>query len=216
MCVALAAARIYRTGSISYAYLIWNLLLAWVPFVYAFIAYRLHFSRKHPALVWFGVLGCTLIWLLFLPNAPYLLTDLMHLRVVDNSLYWYDLLMLLWYAWTGFLLGVASLYMMQQVVTAAFGQIVGWLFAVVTLSLASYGVYLGRFLRWNSWDVLSHPWTLFRDIYLQFRHPIANFQAHAFWLILAFFLIFVYVTLVTLGPLQGERAVTASATARES
>lgn len=208
VCVALSIARIYRTGYIGPVYLIWNLMLAWVPFVYAYLAYRLHLARNHRFIVWLGVISCTTIWLLFLPNAPYLLTDLIHLQVENNSIYWYDLLMLLWYAWTGFLLGIASLYLMQQVVVSSFGKVIGWLFVVVTLSLASYGVYLGRFLRWNSWDILRNPLALFTDIYLQFRHPIAHFQAHAFWLILAAFLIFVYTTLTLLTPLRAERTTT--------
>jgi len=205
VCVALSVARIYRTGYIGPVYLVWNLMLAWVPFVYAFLAYRLHHSRQHKVVVWVGVAGCALIWLLFLPNAPYLLTDLVHLRVEDNSIYWYDLLMLLWYGWTGFLLGIASLYLMQQVVANSVGRVWGWLFVMVTLSMASYGVYLGRFLRWNSWDILRDPLALLGDIYMQFRHPLANFQAHAFWMILAVFLIFTYTTLTLLTPLQGER-----------
>jgi uncharacterized membrane protein len=206
ICVALSIARVIRTGYIGPLYLVWNLLLAWVPFVYAYAAYRLRFSRIHRVAVGVGVGACAVIWLLFLPNAPYIMTDLIHLQVEGNSIYWYDLLMLLWYAWTGFLLGLASLYLMQQVVAASFGKWVGWFFAVVALSLASYGVYLGRFLRWNSWDIVSNPLMLLRDIYLQFRHPIANFQVHAFWIILAVFLIFVYTTLVLLSPLHSERA----------
>jgi uncharacterized membrane protein len=206
VCLALSLARFYRTGHIGPIFLAWNLFLAWVPFVYAYIAYRLHKSHFHKVLIVPGVFGCALIWLLFLPNAPYLLTDLIHLRVVDNSLYWYDLLMLLWYAWTGFLLGIISLYLMQQVVADSFGKALGWLFVVVTLSLTSFGVYLGRFLRWNSWDVLADPFPLFADIYNHFRHPAAHIQSHIFWIILAVFLCFTYITLTTFAPLQTERS----------
>lgn len=204
VCLALSAARYYRTGYLGSLFLAWNLFLAWVPFVYAFFAYRLHNSRFHKLLSVPGVIGCALIWLLFLPNAPYLLTDLIHLRVVDNSLYWYDLLMLLWYAWTGFLLGIISLYLMQQVVADSFGKVVGWLFVIVTLSLASFGVYLGRFLRWNSWDVLADPYPLFADIYNHFRHPLAYFQSHAFWIIFATLLIFTYIIFTAFARLQTD------------
>lgn len=206
VCLVLSIARFYRTGYVGPIFLVWNLFLAWVPFVYAYLAYRLHKSHFHKLLIVPGVIGCALLWLLFLPNAPYLLTDLIHLRVVDNSLYWYDLLMLLWYAWTGFLLGIISLYLMQQVVADSFGKVVGWLFVVVTLSLTSFGVYLGRFLRWNSWDVLADPYPLFADIYNHFRHPVAHFQSHAFWIILAVFLCFTYITLTTFAPIQAERS----------
>ena len=199
---ALGLTRFARTGHGLYIFLIWNLFLAWIPFVYAFIAYGLHRSRFRNG---FFIGGCGMIWLLFLPNAPYLLTDLIHLRVENNYLFWYDLLTLLWFAWTGLLLGFASLYLMHQIVAETFGQWIGWAFAVVTLGLTGFGVYLGRFLRWNSWDVVRDPLSLFADIYHLFRHPFANFYDHVFWLVLAAFLICVYVTLTTLTPLHHER-----------
>ena len=202
VCVALVVARIYRTGSLNYVFLVWNLILAWVPLVYAFIAYRIHKSRIRNVLL---IGGCALVWLLFLPNAPYILTDLLHLRVESNHLFWFDLLMLLWFAWTGFLLGFVSLHLMQSIVADSFGPVVGWPFAIVSLGLSSFGVFLGRFLRWNSWDILRDPFALFADIYHVFRHPFANFYTHAFWIILAAFLISVYVTLTTLTPLNHEQ-----------
>lgn len=66
-------------------------------------------------------------------------------------------MLLLWFAWTGFMLGFGSIYLMQQVVSDTFGQLVGWAFAIGSIGLTSYGIYLGRFLRWNSWDVLRNP-----------------------------------------------------------
>lgn len=187
---------------LDYRFMIWNLFLAWVPFIIAFAAYRLHQARGR-----WGVLiaACALIWLLFLPNAPYLLTDLVHLRYRDDSLVWYDLMLLLWFAWTGFMLGLGSIYLMQQVVADTFGPLLGWVFATGSIGLTSFGIYLGRFLRWNSWDVLSNPIAVFADVYYRFRHPLVNLRTHVFWLMLALFLICVYVMFTTLPALRQKQ-----------
>lgn len=191
VCIALASARAVRSFSLSPLFLVWNLFLAWVPLWAAAATYRLRRARFG---IWLAV-PSGLVWLLFLPNAPYILTDLVHLRADDNPLAWYDLLMLLWFGWTGFVLGMASLYLMQKVVTERAGALVGWVFAMVSLAMAGYGVYLGRFLRWNSWDVFVDPLALLADIYTEFRHPLTHFQSHAFWMILAMLLVAAYVTM---------------------
>lgn len=179
--------------------MIWNLFLAWIPFVMAFMAYWLHFTRDK----WGPLIaGCALIWLLFLPNAPYMLTDLVHLRYRDDSLVWYDLMLLLWFAWTGFMLGFGSIYLMQVVVTDSWGPFTGWTFAISAIGLTSFGIYLGRFLRWNSWDVLRNPIALLADIYSRFRHPIAHYHVHVFWLLLSLFLVCVYVMFATMPALR--------------
>lgn len=202
VCVALVIARWIYTDAPDFKFMIWNLFLAWIPFIMAFAAYGLHHLQgKWGA----AIFGCALVWLLFLPNAPYMLTDLVHLRHRADAYVWIDLMLLLWFAWTGFMLGFGSLYLMQQVVTDIFGQIVGWVFAIGSISLTSFGIYLGRFLRWNSWDVLHNPTALFVDIYSRFRHPLAHYQAHVFWLLLALFLISLYVTFTTLPAIRQQR-----------
>ncbi len=199
ICVALVVARWYYAQTLDYGFMIWNLFLAWIPFIMAFITYRLKRAQDRWSFV---IAGCALIWLLFLPNAPYMLTDLIHLRYRADALVWYDLMLLLWFAWTGFMLGFGSIYLMQQVVTDSFGQVVGWVFATGSIILTSFGIYLGRFLRWNSWDVLRNPRALLADIYYPFRHPIANFEIHAFWLMLALLLMSVYVMLASVPSLR--------------
>jgi uncharacterized membrane protein len=201
ICVGLMIARVWYSGSINHVFLIWNLGLAWIPFIASFVAYRLH--RAWPRYPIF-FLAVAPFWLLFLPNAPYILTDLIHLSQRNNVPLWYDLLMLLWYAWTGFLLGFVSVYLMQQIVADHWGRITGWVFAIVALGLTSFGVYLGRFLRWNSWDILSDPLALLADIYIRFRHPIAYLPTHAFSFLLAAFLICVYVTVLSFTRIQPE------------
>jgi uncharacterized membrane protein len=201
VCVMLVIARWYRTQVADYKFMIWNLILAWIPFIVAYIAYRLHRAHQRRTVL---IAACTLVWLLFLPNAPYLLTDLIHLRYRSDALMWYDLMLMLWFVWTGLMLGFGSIYLMQQIIADSFGEVTGWLFALASITVTSFGIYLGRFLRWNSWDVVSEPGALLADIYHLFRHPIANIYTHMFWLLLAVLLIFVYVLFTTLPSLRQQ------------
>jgi uncharacterized membrane protein len=151
LCVAMLEIRTRETGDPYYDFLVWNLTLAWVPLVLAIAAY----ARARRRL---DVLVAALLvpWLLFFPNAPYLLTDFIHLDEGPAPL-WYDALMLSAFAWTALLLGFASLYLVQMILRRAFGARVAWAAVVVAIGLASVGVYVGRFIRLNSWDALLHP-----------------------------------------------------------
>jgi uncharacterized membrane protein len=151
LCVAMVEIRTSETGDPYYRFLVWNLILAWVPLGLAAAAYAR--ARRRLDLV---VSALLVPWLLFFPNAPYLLTDFIHLGEGPAPL-WYDALMLSAFAWTGLLLGFASLFLVQMIVRSAFGHVAGWLAVVGALGLASVGVYVGRFLRFNSWDALLHP-----------------------------------------------------------
>jgi len=151
LCVATVEIRTHETGDAYYRFLVWNLILAWVPLVLAMGAYGR--ARRHVDLT---VAVLLVPWLLFFPNAPYLLTDFIHLGEGPAPL-WYDALMLSAFAWTGLLLGFGSLYLVQMILRRAFGTVVAWLGVVVALSLGSIGVYVGRFIRFNSWDALLHP-----------------------------------------------------------
>jgi uncharacterized membrane protein len=151
LCVALVEIRTHETGDPYYRFLVWNLILAWVPLAFAVAAYAR--ARRRVDLV---VAVLLVPWLLFFPNAPYLLTDFIHLGEGPAPL-WYDALMLSAFAWTGLLLGFGSLYLVQMILRRSFGTAVGWLGVLGALGLASIGVYVGRFIRFNSWDALLHP-----------------------------------------------------------
>ena len=152
LCVATVEIRTHETGDAYYRFLVWNLTLAWVPLVFAIAAYWRARSR-----VDLTVAALLVPWLLFFPNAPYLLTDFIHLGEGPPAPLWYDGLMLSAFAWTGLLLGFGSLYLVQMIVRCAFGRTAGWLGVVAALALASAGVYIGRFIGFNSWDALLHP-----------------------------------------------------------
>ncbi len=153
LCVATVEIRTHETGDAYYRFLVWNLILAWVPLAFAVGAYAR--ARRGVDLV---VAVLLVPWLLFFPNAPYLLTDFIHLGEGEGPApLWYDALMLSAFAWTGLLLGFASLYLVQMILRRAFGPAVAWVGVLLALGLASVGVYVGRFIRFNSWDALLHP-----------------------------------------------------------
>jgi len=133
--------------------LIWNLVLAWVPFGLAIVVYDRHRAGARPI----SLLPVGALWLLFLPNAPYILTDFKHLVPSPVVPLWVDIVVIAAPAWTGMLLGFLSLYLVQAVVRGLAGAAVAWLVAVGALVLSSFGIYLGRVLRWNSWDVVTDP-----------------------------------------------------------
>lgn len=201
--VMLARARMAYTSSNDYSNLIWNLSLAWIPFVFASIAYVVSWSRK---LLYLVVPVCAFVWLIFFPNAPYILTDFQHLSTNSNNApLWYDVLMLLWFAWTGLLLGVVSLHFMQEIVTRASGRTIGWLFTILVTILSSIGIFLGRFYNWNSWDIL-YPMPIAHDIWGWLSDPFANLRVYGFTLLFTLLFLFVYLAIHTLGRVMQERS----------
>jgi uncharacterized membrane protein len=136
-------------------FLIWNLFLAWIPFIIAYFTYTLTLQRKWVFVV---IPVAAFFWMIFFPNAPYILTDFQHLAGEWADLpVWYDVMMLIWFAFTGLLLGMVSLFLMQEIIRREFGRWVGWGFVMLVTSLSSAGIYMGRFLRWNSWDIILNP-----------------------------------------------------------
>jgi uncharacterized membrane protein len=172
-CVALVGLRFAERGSTKFTGLTWNLFLAWIPFALAVVVYD-RWRRHGPRAT---LLGLGVLWLLFFPNAPYIVTDYVHLDRTADAPYWYDAVTVSAVAWTGLLLGFASLFLMQTVVRQWRGVASGWIFAVAALALGSIGIYLGRFLRLNSWDALEHPSVLPRILHAVARDPFAYQQA---------------------------------------
>ena len=199
--VTLWRVRTEFSGTIRYGFLIWNLFLAWIPFMIAYFTYTLTLNRK-----WIYVIIpiAAFLWLIFFPNAPYILTDFQHLAYGSNDLpVWYDVMMLIWFAFTGLLLGVVSLFLMQEIIRREFGRWVGWTFVGLVTSLTSAGVYVGRFLRWNSWDILRNPVALASYTFERVQNP--SLQAIGFTGLFAAFFLFLYITLYTFGHLLLER-----------
>jgi uncharacterized membrane protein len=165
--ITLATLREAAAGNVGFSFLIWNLGLAWVPFLFALGAYS--YARRLSSKVAFG-LG----WLLFFPNAPYIVTDFVHLRRGGPLPLWYDALTIAAFAVVGLALGFASLYLMQCLVCRKLGVTAGWLTVLTASALGSLGIYLGRFVRANSWDIPTRPGWLVRIAHARLLDPLGN------------------------------------------
>jgi uncharacterized membrane protein len=197
--IIMLAVRVAAFDSWTYAFLVWNLFLAWVPFLIAFVLYRLRMRSRLLLLV----AGCA--WLAFFPNAPYILTDLIHLKNPRSVPIWYDSVMIVTFAWTGLFLGLVSLRMMQSLVRRRLGNLVSWGFAFAVLALSGFGIYLGRFERWNSWEVVTNPRFIFGSLLRGALDPFAHPKALAVTALMATFLTIAYIMTSMLLPQHAER-----------
>ena len=190
VCVALVLARIILAGSIVYGFLAWNLLLAWLPLMFALLFRERFINGGRPG---WRTLGLGAAWLLFFPNAPYIFTDLIHLTTKFAGHFWADMMLILLCALTGLMVGFVSLYLMQSLVTASFGRAAGWLFIAGVAGLSGVGVFIGRFLRLNSWDPLLRPVKLYHRVDFWISDPSAYAASLAFPALFAIFLFIAYV-----------------------
>ena len=168
--------------SFHFMFLVWNLFLAVIPF--AITSYLLSTPKlnKIKLVVWFGV------WLLFLPNAPYIITDLIHLTVSYGAYVWLDILVVTSFALSGLLLFYLSLIDMKSLLKPHLKRHINNSLIISIIYLSSFGVYLGRFLRYNSWEILSNPKYLFIDIINIVTRPLVYKEAWLFTIIFGIFL----------------------------
>jgi uncharacterized membrane protein len=202
--IAMLLARFIISGRLHHGYLAGNLVLAWIPLMLAEFA-----GRK--SLRWTTLLATGALWLLFFPNAPYIVTDLVHLRVRPPIPLWFDIVVLQLFIWIGLCLAFASLQRMQRIVAQALGSITSYAFSATALGLAGFGIYLGRFKRWNSWDLLVSPIDLATDIFGIVLHPWEHRAAIAFTVLFGAFLVSAYLTLLSLSTPGDAQTQSASA-----
>jgi uncharacterized membrane protein len=164
-----------QLAGIRFVFLWWNLFLAWVPWLVA--STLPHLTSRW--LFWPAVV----LWLTFFPNAPYLVTDLMHLKGRAPVPLWFDVLFLSSFAWAGCALGWDSLALVHRTTTLRWGRWPANAFVVACLGLCGVGVYLGRFVRFNSWDVVTRPAALLQQATTQLLEP----RALAFSIVFAAF-----------------------------
>jgi uncharacterized membrane protein len=197
-CLAMLGVRTLFSGHWELGFYIWNLVLAWIPLLLARRIYSLYAQRSPH--YWLLAI-CAVLWFLFFPNAPYIVTDILHLRTRQPVPKWFDVVMMMSFAWTGLCLGYHSLYLMQEVARAWRGWRWSWGFAVLMLGLSSFGIYLGRFQRWNSWDVIARPLGLASDVIGGLRLA-GNAEMFAFCATFFAFSLLSYGTLFTLTHLH--------------
>ena len=203
VCITLVAVRVAYSDSSRHTSLIWNLFLAWIPFILAYVAHAVSWRR-----IWLYLIipVIAFLWLIFFPNAPYMLTDLQDLaRVTTSAPLWYDVIIVVWCSWTAMLLGIVSLYLMQDIVMRTFGRVLGWSFIFVISALSSFGIYIGRFVRLNSWDILQNPSETAMSILGLIIDPSRRLAA--FTLSYTFFFLFVYLLLYSFSRMLQEQDV---------
>jgi uncharacterized membrane protein len=194
--------RTVYSGSYTYAFLIWNLFLAWIPFIIAYFTYTVTINRKW---IYVVIPIATFFWLIFFPNAPYILTDFQHLAGGwgGNVPVWYDVMLLIWFSFTGLMLGMVSLFLMQEIIRREFGRWTGWGFVTFVTIVSSAGVYVGRFLRWNSWDIFGNLGGMAAHTLQSAQDP--SLQSIGFTTLFGAFFLFLYITLYTFAHLLLER-----------
>ncbi len=160
----------WRNHELAYSYLVWNLALAWMPLFFA--VYLVTVLRRKLWSSW-EALGISLLWLVFLPNSFYMISDFIHLQEVQRVDVLYDALMFTSFIYTGAILGFSSLYLLHIQLRRRLSDMISWGWIAATLLICSMGIYIGRDLRWNSWDILVNPGGLLFDVSDRLQHPEA-------------------------------------------
>jgi uncharacterized membrane protein len=189
--IFLSILRVLASGTLNYWYLVWNLFLAVIPVVFAYILYT-----KNPHGIKFSVKNIALlcVWLLFLPNAFYLVSDLIHLAESPSTWLVYDIVLFTTYALAGLIFGYTSLAMVHKIFYQRF-KAKSYCFVFGVLFLSGYAIYLGRYLRWNSWDIITNPFGIIFDISSSIINPSEYMQAFGTTALFFVFLSIIYIVL---------------------
>ncbi|MEK6154598.1 DUF1361 domain-containing protein [Flavobacteriaceae bacterium 3-367] len=174
--LALLLFRILLTHSLFYVFLGWNLFLAGIPYLITrWIQGRNAGQNSH---IRFYMAFSA--WLLFLPNSPYIITDLVHLHNESSSLVWYDLFLVFVFAVNGLILGLLSMLDMHRFLVRRYSTKMAHYLMFFVCLLSGYGIYLGRFLRFNSWDLFTRPLRLLREMVQTLPDPKVWLMTFAF------------------------------------
>lgn len=168
LCGIFIVTRIILKDDMKYSFLLWNLFLAWIPLLLAQLAYSTAKKNYLPSA--YVVL---FLWLLFFPNAPYIITDLLHLKDYSQNILWFDSLLIFTFAITGLLIGLCSLSIVHQSLELMLGKIPAWSAVIGSVILLGFGIYLGRYCRLNSWDLFNEPLWFAGRVLHQFKNPMA-------------------------------------------
>lgn len=179
--VALMLLRVKLTHDIYMLFLIWNLFLGYIPY---FLSSKI--KTTVPGTFRFYLLFTG--WLLFLPNSFYLITDFIHLHYSSSLQYLFDAVLLTSFTIAGFYAGIASLFHIHQLLKMKYTSQRSKIIILAICYLSSFGMYLGRILRFNSWDILSNPLDLFYNIF----NSILKSETYFFTATLGTFILLIY------------------------
>jgi len=188
--VTLESLRILISHHKNYYYFIWNLFLAWIPYLISIYLPIAYYKLRYK----FVALLLLIVWFLFWPNSPYIITDLLHLKEKQRIPLWFDLGLILSFAWAGLMLGFISLIEIQNLIRKRGNRIWGWAFATLMLLLGSLGIYIGRYGRLNSWDVMN-PDKLFSTMLMHWQDQLMRLEMVSMTLLYFIFLLLGYLTI---------------------
>ena len=187
-CFSLSIIRYICSDTKAFIFLNWNLFLAFIPWLLT--TWLIIQPKIQQSKIVIGLIIC--LWLLFFPNAPYILTDLFHLKLRSAIPIWFDLVLILSFAWTGILFGFLSLWNIEYIFSKFMKQKYISTISIILLFLSSFGVYLGRYLRWNSWDIIQNPFQLAYDIGDRFTNPFVHPRTWGMTIFMGLFLTIIY------------------------
>jgi uncharacterized membrane protein len=188
MCFAFSVFRYVYTDTRIFLFLNWNLFLAFLPWLFStvLIIYP-KLQQKKLALI-----ALVFSWLLFFPNSLYILTDLFHLQMDTSMPKWFDLVLILSFAWTGLMFGFMSLWDIEKIIGNKINKGLMPVVSLFLLFMGSFGIYLGRYLRWNSWDIITEPFYLIYDIGNRILNPLQHKGTWGMTLFMFLFLSMIY------------------------
>jgi uncharacterized membrane protein len=187
-CFSLSVFRYIYSDSVHFLFLNWNLFLAFIPWFFSSIITIYPSLRKRKLAI--SVL--VLFWLLFFPNAPYILTDLFHLKWAADMPIWFDLVLILSFAWTGLLFGILSLWDIEQILAIRIPKKLLPFVTTFLLFVGSFGIFAGRYLRWNSWDIVKEPLGMLYQLKASMVSPYYHPKPYGMTLFMGLFLMLVY------------------------
>ena len=197
--VLMLTLRISYANNVRYAFLLWNLFLAWIPFQ---LSVTLTASgNRHKWYSYFLLLS----WLLFFPNALYIITDLVHLDESNGDVpVWCDAILLFTCSVTGLIMAFVSLYQVEIFLRRNISPKHTGKLVMAAIFLGSFGVYVGRFLRWNSWSIITKPQLLFNDISSHILLPFHHYKTWAVTLLLTCLFSLLYFAVKKLPGMMSE------------
>ena len=190
--------RLITSARFSYVFLAWNLLLAYIPFLISNWLSSHREVLKQRLKLAFVIFA----WILFMPNSFYIVTDLFHLDNMGYGHPWFDLTLILSFAWNGILLGLLSIRKMEILLRQAKGKFISGVVVCAVMWLNAFGIYIGRFLRFNSWDVIVNPFSLFGELAGIALNPYDYRYVWAMSFCFAFFMIILYYSTKRLPELE--------------
>jgi len=174
LCIVFYAFRVAVSQSFRFGFVFENLALAWLGLIFGWLLVKnLHKKRW---LSWQNI-GLSILWVLFLPNTWYVLTDFLHVLPTGEVSQLYDIVFISILVINGFVLGFTSLFLVHQELRKRFSEQKAYAVVAVVILLSSFAIFLGRDLRWSSWDIITNPSGLILNVSDRFIDPFGHRQA---------------------------------------